>query len=58
MSPSGDLDLFLSVETLDDVVFWVLGFGDQVEVLQPQELRTAVREWAEKIARIHAGESL
>jgi predicted DNA-binding transcriptional regulator YafY len=52
--PSGELDLFLSVETLDDVVFWALGFGDQVEVLRPEELRVAIRKQAERVASIHA----
>jgi predicted DNA-binding transcriptional regulator YafY len=46
---SGDLDLFLAVESLDEVVFWVLGFGDQVEVIEPEKLRLAVKEWAEQI---------
>jgi predicted DNA-binding transcriptional regulator YafY len=52
--PSGELDLSLSVEVLDEIVVWVLGFGDQVEVLKPDSLRSAVRDWAERIARIHA----
>jgi predicted DNA-binding transcriptional regulator YafY len=53
-SPSGELDLFLSVETLDDIVFWALGFGDQVEVVSPEELRLAIREQAERVASIHS----
>ena len=53
-SPSGELDLFLSVETLDEIVFWALGFGDQVEVLRPEELRVAIRKQAERVASIHA----
>ncbi len=39
------------VEALDDIVCWVLGFGDQVEVIKPDELRVAIRKWAERIAR-------
>jgi predicted DNA-binding transcriptional regulator YafY len=53
-SPSGGLDLFLSVETLDELVCWALGFGDQVEVLEPEELRIAVCEQAERVASIHS----
>jgi proteasome accessory factor B len=52
--PAGELDLFLNVDDLDEVVFWVFGFGDQVEVLRPRVLRDRVREWAERIARIHS----
>ncbi len=52
--PDGALDLFLNVERLDEIVLWVIGFGDQVEVLQPAQLRSAVRGWAERIAQIHS----
>ncbi len=52
--PGGELDLILSVERLDEAVPWVLGFGDQVEVLKPDELRAAVRDCALRIAQIHA----
>jgi proteasome accessory factor B len=51
----GSIELFLNdVEDVDEVVLWLIGFGDQVEVLEPKELRTAVRDWAERIASIHA----
>ena len=51
----GTVDLSLDVEHLDEIVLWVIGFGDQVEVLQPEELRDAVSDWAERIARIYSG---
>jgi predicted DNA-binding transcriptional regulator YafY len=51
---SGELDVFLEVPALDEIVLWVLGFGDQVEVRKPAELRRAVRDRAERIARIHS----
>jgi len=54
---SGEVDLFLDVPLRDDLVLWVLGFGEQVEVLKPVELRQAVRLQAERIARAHAGPS-
>jgi predicted DNA-binding transcriptional regulator YafY len=50
---SGGLDVFLTVPLRDDFVLWILGFGEQVEVLKPAELRQAVRLRAEGIARIH-----
>jgi predicted DNA-binding transcriptional regulator YafY len=55
--PSGELELSLSVEVLNEIVVWVLGFGDQVEVLKPEALGSAVRDWAERIARIHTREA-
>ena len=51
----GTVDLFLEVERVDELLPWVIGFGDQVEVLQPEELRNAIGEWAERIARIYSG---
>ena len=55
--PDGTLDLLLMVESPGEIVSWVLGFGDQVEVIEPQELRKAIREWAEKITRRHLADS-
>ncbi len=52
-APGGELDLFLRVEISDELVCWILGFGDQIEVIEPHELRNAVREHAERIARLH-----
>jgi predicted DNA-binding transcriptional regulator YafY len=51
----GSVDLFLDLERIDEILSWVIGFGDQVEVLEPEEFRNAVRQWAEQIARIHSG---
>jgi predicted DNA-binding transcriptional regulator YafY len=52
--PDGSIDLFLNVADLDEVLSWVIRFGDQVEVLEPSLLRSAVRDWAERVARIHS----
>ncbi len=51
--PGGELDLFLTVPLRDEFVLWILGFGEQVEVIQPAELRQTVKLRAEGIARIH-----
>jgi predicted DNA-binding transcriptional regulator YafY len=51
---SGELDLFLTVPLREDLVLWILGFGEQVEVLKPAELRQTVKLRAERMARIHA----
>jgi predicted DNA-binding transcriptional regulator YafY len=50
---NGDLELFLRVEISQAFICWILGFGDQVEVIKPDELREAVRQRASRIAQIH-----
>jgi predicted DNA-binding transcriptional regulator YafY len=52
--PDGTLDLFLKVATLEEIISWVLSFGDQVEVLGPDELRESLRDWARRIVRRHS----
>jgi predicted DNA-binding transcriptional regulator YafY len=52
--PDGTLELLLKVERFDEVVHWVLSFGDQVEVLGPDELRKAVCDWAGQIISRHS----
>ena len=52
--PDGTIELFFKVELLEDVVLWIFGFGDQVEVIEPDQLRLAVRAQAERIAHIHS----
>jgi predicted DNA-binding transcriptional regulator YafY len=51
--PDGAIDLFVRVDQVDDLIPWLASYGDQVEVIEPEELRSAVREWAERIARVH-----
>lgn len=38
----GSLDYRVTVSGLSEIVWWVLGYGDQVEVLEPTELRKQV----------------
>src|SRR5206468_12600873 len=42
----GGVDLFFLVDGLEEILRWVLGFGDQVVVLRPQELRARLHEVA------------
>jgi proteasome accessory factor B len=50
-APDGAIDFFLTVEAVDQILNWVLGFGDQVQVIEPEELKNAVCDWAERIIR-------
>jgi predicted DNA-binding transcriptional regulator YafY len=48
----GGLDMHLNLEG-DELLSWILGFADQVEVLGPPELRDRVREVCRQMARVH-----
>ena len=51
--PDGRVDAYFMVDGLNEILRWVLGFGDMVEVLAPKELRTLIRVTAMNIARMH-----
>jgi len=42
------------VDGLGEISWWVLGYGDQVQVLAPAELRTRIVKAAENIIRLNA----
>ncbi len=52
--PDGTLDVILKVAALDDILSWVLSFGDDVEVIGPREFRKSLCDWAERIVRRHS----
>jgi predicted DNA-binding transcriptional regulator YafY len=54
----GHLDFHVTVDGIDGIVRWVLGFGSEVEVLAPQELRRIVLDTALRVAARHGGQSL
>ena len=49
----GSLDFTATVDGLGEITWWILGYGDQVEVLGPPELRRRVGEAASKMAAIY-----
>lgn len=40
--PDGSLDFSVTVSGLAEISWWILGYGDQAEVLQPAELRRII----------------
>lgn len=52
--PDGRLDLLLELDGLAEIVGWILGFGDDVEVIAPGKLRNLVHEQAQRVADRHA----
>lgn len=47
---SGAIDFHATVSGLGEITWWVLGYGDQAEVLSPPELRRRVAQHARQLA--------
>lgn len=49
----GSLDYRVTVSGLNEISWWILGYGDQVEVLSPEPLRQRIRERAKKMVEMY-----
>ena len=49
----GTLDFRATVSGLGEISWWVLGYGDQAEVLEPAKLRRLVADRAARMARCY-----
>ena len=49
--PDGSLDFHVTVSGLNEISWWVLGYGDQAEVIRPPELRRIVAGHAVRMAQ-------
>lgn len=49
----GTLDLQVTVDGLQEIQWWVLGYGRQAEVLEPDELRTVMQQHAAAMQRTY-----
>lgn len=47
--PDGSLDFRVTVSGITEISWWILGYGDQAEVLQPPELRQMVANHAARM---------
>jgi len=52
----GTLDFFVTVSGLNEISWWILGYGDQAEVLQPLELRQLIARRARRMAEQYGAE--
>ena len=52
----GSIDFRASVDGLTEIRWWILGYGDQAEVLAPQELRDELRRHAEAMHALYDGQ--
>ncbi len=53
----GSLEFRVTVDGLGEILWWILGYGDQVEVLEPPELRRMVADRVRAMSRIYNGEA-
>ena len=49
----GSLDYRVTVSGLNEISWWILGYGDQAEAIEPPELRRMVAERAKRMAAIY-----
>lgn len=52
----GSLLFHVLVSGLHEIAWWILGYGDQAEVLRPPELRAIVAGHAERMVEMYQGE--
>jgi len=55
--PDGSLEFRVTVSGLGEISWWILGYGDQAEVLQPPELRHMIAGHAARMLQRYGGES-
>jgi predicted DNA-binding transcriptional regulator YafY len=53
----GTLDFRAQVSGLQEIVWWILGYGDQAEVLRPAKLRKLVAQRARNMHQIYSDEA-
>ncbi len=49
--PDGSIHFHVDVEGLNEIVWWVLGYGKQAVVLEPPELRKKIMEHAQSLVK-------
>ncbi len=54
----GSLTFDVKVDGLREISWWILGYGDQVEVLQPQPLRQMIADTIQNMAAIYHKKTL
>jgi len=55
--PDGSVTLSMETSGRDDVVAWVLSFGPEAEILEPEALRDLIQRRLEKTSVVYSGKS-
>ena len=53
----GSLEFRVTVSGLNEIAWWILGYGDQAEVLRPARLRRLIAQRAQNMAAMYNGKS-
>jgi proteasome accessory factor B len=53
--PDGSVEFRVRVSGLREISWWILGYGDQAEVLKPAALRNLVADRAKNMAAVYNG---
>jgi predicted DNA-binding transcriptional regulator YafY len=53
--PDGSIIYTVTVRGLDEFQRWVVGFGDQAEILEPRQLRESLRRFGEFLQKAYGG---
>ncbi|QDT39357.1 helix-turn-helix transcriptional regulator [Stratiformator vulcanicus] len=51
--PDGSIEFSVTVDGLSEIVWWVLGYGKEAEVIRPDKLRDMVGEHVQKLAQAY-----
>jgi proteasome accessory factor B len=51
--PDGSLHFHADVSGLAEIVWWILGYGDQAQVLRPLKLRRLVAQRAKRMCELY-----
>jgi proteasome accessory factor B len=49
----GTLDFRVTVSGLNEISWWILGYGDQAEVIEPPELRKIIADRVKRMAEVY-----
>jgi proteasome accessory factor B len=53
--PDGSLDFHVRVSGLNEISWWILGYGDQAEVVKPGRLRQLIADRASRMVQMYNG---
>jgi predicted DNA-binding transcriptional regulator YafY len=51
-NPDGSADIEFRIDGLGEIVWWILGYGDQVQIIRPKALRQKIHDIAQKMVEM------